>query len=173
MKNYKEKLKNITTFIFDFDGVLSDGRVLVTSNGDQLRVTNAKDGYAMQYAIKQGYKICIISGGYSETMRARFSGFPTMDIFLKVADKTKVFTEYLEKHNIKQEEVAYMGDDIPDYEVMQLAGLKVCPADAVVEIQNTSHYISHCKGGDGCVRDIIEQTLRAQDKWFKEGACIW
>jgi 3-deoxy-D-manno-octulosonate 8-phosphate phosphatase (KDO 8-P phosphatase) len=173
MKNYKEKLKDITTFIFDFDGVLSDGKVLVASNGDQLRVTNAKDGYAIQYAIKCGFRICIISGGYSETMRMRFSGFPAFDIFLKVADKTKVFAEYLENNNINPEQVMYMGDDVPDYDVMQMAGLRACPADAVVEIQHISHYISHKKGGDGCVRDIIEQTLRAQDKWFKEGACIW
>lgn len=173
MKNYKEKLKDITTFIFDFDGVLSDGRVLVTTNGDQLRVTNAKDGYAIQYAIKCGFRICIISGGYSETMRERFSSFPAFDIFLKVSDKTKVFTQYLEQHAINPEQVMYMGDDVPDYEVMQMAGLRACPADAVVEIQHISHYISHKKGGDGCVRDIIEQTLRAQDKWFKEGACVW
>ena len=173
MKNYKEKLKNITTFIFDFDGVLSDGKVLVTTNGDQLRTTNCKDGYALQYAIKQGYRICIISGGYSETMRARFGGFPHIDVFLKVSDKTEVFNEYLKNNNIRPEQVAYMGDDIPDYEVMQLAGLKACPADAAIEIQQTVHYISHLKGGEGCVRDIIEQTLRAQNKWFKEGACIW
>jgi 3-deoxy-D-manno-octulosonate 8-phosphate phosphatase (KDO 8-P phosphatase) len=173
MKNYKEKLKDITTFVFDFDGVLSTGKVIVLPNGDQLRTTNVKDGYAIHYALKQGYRICIISGGYSESMRLRYDGFQQIDIFLKVADKTKVFSEYLEQHNIKAEQVVYMGDDIPDYDVMQLAGLKSCPADAAIEIQEISHYISHCKGGEGCVRDIIEQTLRAQDKWLKEGSCIW
>ena len=173
MKNYKEKLKDISTFIFDFDGVLSDGKVLVTSNGDQLRVTDAKDGYAIQYAIKQGYRVCIISGGYSETMRMRFSGFPFFDIFLKVADKVHAFSQYIENHNINPEHVMYMGDDIPDYEVMQMAGLRACPADASIEIQHISHYISHKNGGNGCVRDIIEQTLRSQDKWFKDGACVW
>lgn len=173
MQNYKEKLKNISTFVFDFDGVLSNGKIIVTSNGDQLRMTDVKDGYAMQYALRKGYKICIISGGYSESMRLRYQGFPQMDIFLNVPDKTKTFTEYLEKNNIQNEQVVYMGDDIPDYEVMQMAGLKTCPSNASIEIQETSHYISHCKGGEGCVRDIIEQTLRCQGRWFKEDACIW
>jgi len=173
MKNYKEKLKHITTFVFDFDGVLSNGKIIVTPNGDQLRMTDVKDGYAMQYALRKGYRVVIISGGYSESMRLRYQGFPQMDIFLNVPDKTKVFTQYLEQHTIPSEQVVYVGDDIPDYEVMQLAGLKVCPADASVEIQETAHYISHCKGGEGCVRDIIEQTLRFQEKWFQDDACIW
>ena len=173
MKNYKEKLKNITTFVFDFDGVLSTGKIIVTPDGDQLRMTDVKDGYAMQYALKQGYRICIISGGYSESMRLRYQGFTQMDISLNVPDKTVVFSKYLEDNDINPKQVVYMGDDIPDYEVMQLAGLKTCPADATIEIQQTSHYISHCKGGEGCVRDIIEQTLRSQNKWFRENACIW
>ena len=173
MKNYKEKLKHITTFVFDFDGVLSNGKIIVMPDGDQLRITDVKDGYAMQYALRQGYRVCIISGGYSESMRLRYQGFPQMDIFLNVPDKTIVFSKYLEDNNIQAEQVIYVGDDIPDYEVMQLAGLKVCPADAAIEIQQTSHYISHCKGGEGCVRDIIEQTLRSQNQWFKENACIW
>jgi len=174
MKNYKEKLRQITTFVFDFDGVLSNGKIMVAPDGDQLRITDVKDGYAMQYALRKGYRICIISGGYSESMRLRYLNFlPQVDVYLKVSDKTKVFTEYIAKHNIKPEHVAYMGDDIPDYEVMQMAGLKTCPSDAAVEIQETSDYISHCKGGDGCVRDIIEQTLRLQDNWFKEDAFVW
>ncbi|MDR0368173.1 MAG: HAD hydrolase family protein, partial [Bacteroidales bacterium] len=143
MKNYKERLKDITTFIFDFDGVLSNGKILVAPNGDQLRMTNAKDGYAIQYAIKQGYNVCIISGGYSESMRARFSEFPAFDIFLKVSDKTKVFAQYMESKNLRPEQVVYMGDDIPDYDAMLMAGLRVCPADAAPEIQHISHYISH------------------------------
>jgi len=173
MKNYKEKLKHITTFVFDFDGVLSNGKIIVAPDGDLLRVTDVKDGYAMQYALRKGYRIGIISGGYSESMRLRYLNFPNMDIYLSVSDKTKVFTEYITKHNICPEHVVYMGDDIPDYEVMQMAGLKTCPSDASIEIRETAHYISHCKGGEGCVRDIIEQTLRCQDNWFKEDACIW
>ncbi|MDR1182261.1 MAG: HAD-IA family hydrolase [Bacteroidales bacterium] len=173
MKNYKEKLKDVTTFVFDFDGVLSAGKVIVMPDGDQLRFTDVKDGYAIQYALKQGYRICIISGGYSESMRLRYQGFSKIDIFLKVSDKIKVLSDYLKQNNIQVEQVVYMGDDIPDYEAMQLAGLKTCPADAAIEIQEISHYISPRKGGEGCVRDIIEQTLRAQNKWFKEGSCIW
>ena len=173
MKNYKEKLKHITTFIFDFDGVLSNGKIIATPAGELLRTTHVKDGYAMQYALQKGYRICIISGGYSESMRLRYLNFPNIDIFLSVSDKTKVFAEYIAKHNILPEQVVYMGDDIPDYDVMQMVGLKTCPADASVEIQETAHYISHLKGGEGCARDIIEQTLRCQDKWFKENACIW
>ena len=173
MKNYKEKLKHITTFVFDFDGVLSTGKIIVMPDGDQLRITDVKDGYAMQYALRQEYRVCIISGGYSESMRLRYQGFSRMDIFLNVPDKTKIFSEYLKKNNISTEQVVYMGDDIPDFEVMQMAGLKTCPADAAIEIRQTAHYISHCKGGEGSVRDIIEQTLRAQNKWFCEGACIW
>jgi 3-deoxy-D-manno-octulosonate 8-phosphate phosphatase (KDO 8-P phosphatase) len=173
MINYKEQLKHITTFVFDFDGVLSTGKILVTPDGDQLRVTDVKDGYAIHYALKQGYRICVISGGYSESMRLRYHDFAQMDVYLKVSDKTTVFADYIAKHGLQSAQVLYMGDDIPDYDVMQLAGLKTCPADAAIEIQHTSHYISHCKGGEGCVRDIIEQTLRSQHKWFKEGACIW
>jgi 3-deoxy-D-manno-octulosonate 8-phosphate phosphatase (KDO 8-P phosphatase) len=173
MKNYKEKLKHITAFVFDFDGVLSNGKVIVTSSGDQLRITNVKDGYAMQYALRMGYRICIISGGYCESMRMRYLNFPNINVYLSVSDKTKTFAEYIAQYGINPEHVAYMGDDIPDFEVMQMVGLKTCPADAAVEIQETAHYISHCQGGEGCVRDIIEQTLRCQGKWFAEGACVW
>jgi len=174
MKNYKEKLKDITTFVFDFDGVLSNGKIIVVPDGDQLRMTDVKDGYAMQYALRRGYRICIISGGYSESMRLRYLHFlPTVTVYLSVSDKKKVFAEYITQHRINPEHVVYMGDDIPDYEVMQMVGLKTCPADASIEIQETAHYISHRKGGDGCVRDIIEQTLRCQGNWFKEDAFIW
>ena len=173
MKNYKEKLAHITTFIFDFDGVLSDGKVLVTSSGDQLRVTDTKDGYAIQYALKQGFNICILSGGYSESMILRYKGFPKMDIFLQCENKIIKFQEYMKEKNLQKENIVYVGDDIPDYEVMQMAGLKACPADAATEILETADYISHRNGGNGCVRDIIEQTLRAQNKWLKDGAFHW
>ena len=173
MKNYKEKLKHITTFVFDFDGVLSNGKVIVMPDGDQLRITDVKDGYAMQYALRKGYRICIISGGYSESMRLRYLDFPNMEIYLKVPNKAKKLAQYLTQHRIDPEHIVYMGDDIPDFEAMQMAGLRTCPSDASVEIQEIAHYISHCKGGEGCVRDIIEQTLRCQDAWFGEDACIW
>lgn len=173
MLSYKEKLKNISTFIFDFDGVLSDGKVWVASNGDQIRNTNVKDGYAIQYALKQGYRVCVISGGYSEGMKKRYNIFEGMDIFLKVSDKVTVYNEYLETNKLKNKEVLFMGDDIPDYEVMKLVGVKACPQDAAIEIQTISDYISSFKGGEGCVRDVIEHTMRLQGNWFRNGASIW
>ena len=173
MANYKEKLTEITTFIFDFDGVLSDGKVWALPSGEQLRATNVKDGYAIQYALKLGYNICIISGGCSDGMRKRYDGFEGMDIFLKVPDIMACFRQYMQEKNLKKEQILYMGDDIPDYYVMQASGLKTCPKDAAVEIQEIADYISPFKGGKGCVRDVIEQTLRCKNQWFNEESHIW
>jgi len=173
MNNYREKLGKITTFIFDFDGVLSDGKIWVLPDGEQMRATNVKDGYAMQYALRKGYRIAIISGGVGESMRLRYQSFKGLEIFLKVHNKVECFQSYIEKHNITPEEVLYVGDDIPDYELMKLCGLKCCPADACTEIKELAEYISYAQGGYGCVRDVIEQTLRAQNRWMEEDACIW
>jgi 3-deoxy-D-manno-octulosonate 8-phosphate phosphatase (KDO 8-P phosphatase) len=173
MDNYRKKLHQITTFILDFDGVLSDGKVLVTGEGDQLRSTDVKDGYALNYALKQGYRIAVISGGYSDSMRLRYAKFNGMDFFLGVSNKVEVFRKYLHENQLMAEETLYIGDDIPDYDVMNLCGLKCCPSDACQEIKDTVDYISHKEGGRGCVRDIIEQVMKAQGKWFNEGACIW
>lgn len=173
MTDYRDKLKNITTFIFDFDGVLSDGKIWVLPDGDQLRATGVKDGYALQYALRKGYRVAVISGGYSESMRLRYKNFPGMEIFLQVRNKVKVYHEYLDKYGLSRDEVMMMGDDIPDYEIMQLSGLKCCPADAAEEIKAIADYVSVKKGGDGAARDIIEQTLKAQDRWFEKDACIW
>ena len=173
MQNYREKLQIITTFIFDFDGVLSDGKIWVLSDGEQMRATNVKDGYAMQYALRKGYRIAIISGGIGESMRLRYQNFQGMEIFLKVSDKVQVFKNYIEKNKISPDEVLYMGDDIPDYELMKICGLKCCPADACTEIKDIAEYISYANGGNGAVRDVIEQTLRAQNRWMEADACIW
>lgn len=173
MINYKEKLKHITTFIFDFDGVLSDGKIWVGDDGEQIRNTNVKDGYAIQYALKHGYNVCVISGGYSEGMRKRYDVFEGMEVFLKASNKVEVYNEYVKSKNISSQEVLFMGDDIPDYEVMQLVGVKACPYDAAIEIQEIADYISGFKGGEGCVRDVIEHTMRLQGKWFKQDAVIW
>ncbi len=173
MQDYKDKLKNITTFIFDFDGVLSDGKIWVLPDGDQLRATGVKDGYALQYALRKGYRVAVISGGYSESMRLRYKNFSGMEIFLQVRNKVKVYNEYLDKYGLSREEVMMMGDDIPDYEIMQLSGLKCCPADAAEEIKAIADYVSVKKGGDGAARDVIEQTLKAQGRWFEKDACIW
>jgi 3-deoxy-D-manno-octulosonate 8-phosphate phosphatase (KDO 8-P phosphatase) len=173
MHNYREKLQKITTFIFAFDGVLSDGKVWVLPDGEQIRATNVKDGYAMQYALRKGYRVAIISGGIGESMRLRYQRFKGIEIFLEVSNKVAVFQEYIKKNNLNPEEVLYMGDDIPDYELMNICGLKCCPADACTEIKEIAEYISYANGGYGCVRDVIEQTLRAQNKWMEADACIW
>lgn len=171
--DYKEKLKNINTFIFDFDGVLSDGMVYVQSDGELVRGTNVKDGYALQYALRKGYHIAVISGGYAESMKLRYRDFPGMEMYLKVKDKVEMFHSYLAEHGVQPDQVLVMGDDIPDYKMMQLAGVKCCPADAADEIRLIADYISDRPGGKGAVRDIIEQVLRLHGKWFDEDACLW
>jgi len=173
MSNYKEKLLKVNTFIFDYDGVLSDGSVILTSDGDALRTANVKDGYAMQLAIKKNYRIAIISGGYSESMKRRFESLKIEDVFLSVDKKIDVYNLYLETHNLKPENVLFMGDDIPDYEIMLKAGVPTCPSDAVEEIKRVATYISHQSGGHGCVRDIIEQVLKVQGKWMNDDAYHW
>jgi 3-deoxy-D-manno-octulosonate 8-phosphate phosphatase (KDO 8-P phosphatase) len=173
MGNYKEKLKNITTLIFDYDGVLSDGTVMILGNGEHIRSGHVKDGYAIHHAMKKNMRIAIISGGYSESMEVRCRSLGIQDTFLGVSDKTKTFNQYLHDHNLSAGEVLYMGDDIPDYPVMKMCGLAVCPSDAAEEIKAISAYISPFNGGKGCVRDIIEQVLKVQDKWMDQDAHIW
>lgn len=173
MSNYKEKLLKVNTFIFDYDGVLSDGQVILTSDGDALRSANVKDGYAMQLAVKKNYRIAIISGGYSESMKHRFDSLHIEDVFLGVDKKIDVYNQYLKDHKLEKENVLFMGDDIPDYEIMLAAGVPTCPSDAVEEIKRIATYISHQPGGRGCVRDIIEQVLKVQGKWMNDDAYHW
>lgn len=173
MSNYKEKLLQVNTLIFDYDGVLTDGTVIITTEGDALRSANVKDGYALQLAVKKNYRIAIISGGYSPSMKMRLESLGIKDIFLGVDKKIDVFRTYLKEHNLASEHVLYMGDDIPDYEIMCEVGVPVCPADAAEEIKKTATYISHQPGGKGCVRDIIEQVLKVQEKWMNDDAYHW
>ncbi len=173
MSNYKEDLKNIKTLIFDYDGVLTDGVVLITNTGDQLRTGHVKDGYALQLAVKSGLRIVVISGGFSESVKHRCAALNLTDVFLGIENKLVAFNEYIEKHQIDPKEVLYMGDDIPDFEVMKRVGVAVCPADAAQEIKSISRYISHFEGGKGCVRDIIEQVLKIQGKWMNGNAYHW
>ena len=170
---FKEKLLKITTFIFDFDGVLSDGKILILPDGDQLRSTNAKDGYAIQYALRKGYNVAIISGGYSETMRLRYKSFPNIDIYLKVPDKVAKLEEYMAEKSLTSEQLLIMGDDIPDIKMMKMAALKCAPADAAEEVKAISDYVSFQNGGNGAVRDVIEQTLKMQNRWLEDDACLW
>ena len=160
MSNYKERLQKINTFVFDYDGVLTDGTVILMSNGEALRTANVKDGYALQLAMKKGYRIAIISGAYSESVRKRFESLKVSDVFLGIEKKIEVFVNYLAKHEIAAEQVLFMGDP-------------TCPADAAEEIKSLATYISHHSGGHGCVRDVIEQVLKIQGKWMNDDACHW
>ncbi len=164
-KSYKEIMNEITTFIFDVDGVLTDGTVNVSETGEMLRTMHIRDGFAMKAAIESGYNVWIISGGNNAGVRIRFQNLGILEIHLASPDKVVTYNSLLEKHQIKSENVLYMGDDIPDYHVMKLVGLPTCPQDAVPEIKSISNYISHVNGGKGAVRDVIEQVMKVQEKW--------
>jgi len=164
-KNYKELLREIKAFIFDVDGVLTDGRLLISESGELLRTMNAKDGYALKTALNQGYLICIITGGNNKGVKSRLEGLGVADIFLNAHDKMVQLEEYMNKHGLKPGEVLYMGDDMPDVPALEYAGLAACPQDAVPEVKAVCNYISHKNGGDACVRDVIEQVLKVQGKW--------
>lgn len=164
-KSYKEYLKQITTFIFDVDGVLTDGTVTIMSSGEMLRKMNIKDGYALKTAIDKGYNVCIISGGSNEGVRNRLKGLGVKDIYLGAHQKINPYQEYINTNNLNAKNIIYMGDDIPDVPVMKQVILPCCPQDAAYEVKEISKYISHKNGGKGAVRDIIEQVLKVQGKW--------
>lgn len=172
MISYKEKLAKITTFIFDVDGVLTTGEVILT-DGKVIRTMHSKDGYALQYAIKMGFQILIITGGNSVDVKERLLGLGVNEVFLSSHTKTVTYEKCKEKYGFTDEQVLYMGDDIPDFHVMQQVGVATCPQDAAIEIKNISDYQSPIFGGKGCVRDVIEQTMRVQDKWFTQESFVW
>lgn len=163
--NFKTALTHISTMMFDIDGVFTDGHVLVLDNGEMVRNMYGKDGYALHLAIKKGYRIVVISGGNNIAVRAALKRAGVQDIFINVHDKLDCFNNYLNENNLNRNEVLYMGDDLPDYHVMKAAGLAVCPNDSAPEIKNICPYVSPYKGGQGCVRDVIEQVLRVQGNW--------
>ena len=163
--SYKKKLNHITTFIFDIDGVLTDGTVHITGTGDLMRTMHTKDGFAIKTALKKGYKIAIISGARDSNVITRLTYLGIKDIFIGVDDKLPVFEEFLKKYDLSPAEILYMGDDIPDIALLQKVGLSAAPRDAVQEVLQIVDYISHKKGGKTCVRDVIEQVLRVQGKW--------
>jgi len=163
--SYKQLLPNISTFIFDVDGVLTNGMLTIMPDGELVRHMNVKDGYAMKTALNKGFRVCIISGGTNQAVKSRLAALGISDIYLGAHNKIVQYLEIVEKYNLKPEQILYMGDDIPDVPVMQKVGLASCPNDAVPEVQQTAKYISNYKGGTGCVRDVIEQVLKVQGKW--------
>lgn len=166
MINYD--LKKIKALMFDVDGVLSCGAISLGNDGEPKRTVNIKDGYALQLAVKRGMEMAIITGAKTEAIGLRYYRLGIREVWLNCSVKKDIYKNLLDKLNLKAEEVMFMGDDIPDYEVMCVCGLPCCPADAAIEIKEISTYISPYKGGEGCVRDVVEQILRAQKKWVMD-----
>jgi 3-deoxy-D-manno-octulosonate 8-phosphate phosphatase (KDO 8-P phosphatase) len=164
--NLLTQFKSVTTFVFDIDGVLTDGTVLLLENGLQARQMHVRDGLALQMALKGGYRVIIISGAYSEPVLQRLKYLGLDEIFLSVKDKLGFLKKYQAEHGLSWNEILFMGDDLPDIPVLKEAGLPCCPADAAMEVRNTSLYISPIKGGHGCVRDVIEKVLKLNGKWY-------
>lgn len=163
--NLLELFAPIRTFVFDVDGVLTDGNLMLTEDGHMLRSMNIKDGYAMQLAVKKGYKVWIISGGKSEGVRLRLNKLGIQEVHIGIESKKEFLHEIAVSSQTTYESVLYMGDDIPDYAAMQVCGLPCCPADAVPEIKQVAKYISPLAGGRGCVRDVIEKVLKLNGDW--------
>jgi len=173
MNNYKEKLVRIRGFVFDIDGVLSLQTISLTRSGIPNRTINLRDGYAIQLAVKKGYKIGVISGVNPKGYLKRLKQLGVTDVYFNSRSKAVHFREFLKKNGLDASEVVYMGDDIPDCEVMKAAGVPVCPSDADSEIKELAVYISDKRGGEGCVRDIIEQVMRLHNKWMDSDAFSW
>lgn len=167
-------LTKIKGFVFDVDGVLSPACIPLGHDGLPQRMVNIKDGYAIQLAVKHGYKFAIITGGTCNAIKLRFEGLGIRDIYMGSAMKIDILKEWLSKNDLTPDQIAYAGDDIPDYNCMQLAGLSVAPRDAAIDIKNIATYIAPCNGGEGIARDIIEETMKAQGQWMNnEKAFGW
>ncbi len=173
MTNFKEELARVKAFVFDIDGVLSTQTIALNAFGVPNRTVNLRDGYALQLAVKKGYHIAIISGSKSKEYLKRLKLLGINEVYLNSRSKLTDFKLFLSRNGLDRAEVLFMGDDIPDYEVMKEAGIAVCPADADSEIKQVSSYVSDKKGGEGCARDIIEQVMRLHDKWMDTDAFSW
>lgn len=168
MANFKEELESVEAIVFDVDGVFTDGGIIPLVNGDFIRQYNAKDGYSVAYAVRHGVRIIIISGGRGATLESRFKHLGIKEAYLDVADKVSLLRSIVERDGLNREKIIYMGDDIPDLECMRYVGIPVCPADAATEVIEVSRYVSRYCGGKGCVRDVMEQVLRAKGLWAKD-----
>lgn len=165
--SYLDHFKSIKAFVFDVDGVLTDGKVTLLPDGGQMRTMHSKDGYALHMAIKQGFQVAIITGGNSEQVRSRMQQLGIYNLYMACSHKDEAMEDFLMIHNIDSEHVMYMGDDVPDIAALRMVGLPACPADAGYEVKSISKFISKRRGGDGCVRDIIEQVMKTQGKWYE------
>jgi 3-deoxy-D-manno-octulosonate 8-phosphate phosphatase (KDO 8-P phosphatase) len=159
------KFSKIDTFIFDVDGVFTDGNILVTESGEMLRTMSTKDGQAIRFALDKGYKVIIITKGFSEGVRKRFEFLGVTAVYDRLKEKTAAFHDAVTKYSLTTDKILYMGDDLPDLVLLRLAGLSACPSDAVNEVLEESEFISAYKGGDGCVRDVVEKVMRCQNTW--------
>jgi 3-deoxy-D-manno-octulosonate 8-phosphate phosphatase (KDO 8-P phosphatase) len=164
-QNFKEKLPNVKIMIFDVDGVFTDGSLTLLENGEQVRTFNIKDGYAIQQAVKSGLQVAVITGARSMAVKDRLNYLGVSQVYLGAHNKIECYEELKYMHNFNDSEALYMGDDIPDLEIMKKVGLPTAPKDAVIEILNEAIYVSHYAGGKGCVRDIVEQVLRSKNLW--------
>lgn len=168
MPFFKEELKEVKAFVFDVDGVLSSDTSALNEDGDPVRTANVKDGFAIRTALKAGYPVAIITGGYIERVKLRYRKLGVTFYYEKANDKVECLNDFLNKTAIKKENILFMGDDLVDFLIMKEVGVPTCPKDAVHEIKEISKYISDKKGGEGCVRDVIEQALKAQGKWYSD-----
>lgn len=173
MSSYKSLLNQVKAFAFDVDGVFTDGQVYLFPKEDFIRAVNIKDGYAIQHCIKSGFPVAIISGGKSDEVAKRFQKLGVTDIYLGASSKFELYEDFRMKYQLEHSDVLFMGDDIPDYEIMKKVGVPTCPADAAYEIKEIAAYISDKAGGKGCVRDVVEQVLRLQNKWMDKNAFQW
>ncbi|MAZ55991.1 MAG: 3-deoxy-D-manno-octulosonate 8-phosphate phosphatase [Flavobacteriales bacterium] len=167
--DYKNKLIKIKAIVLDVDGVLTNGGLIIYPDGKFLRQMNAKDGYAIKNALNKGYIIAVITGGREQNVKDRLTHLGVNEVFLNAHNKLPILKDFIKKYTLQKEEVLYMGDDIPDLEILKYVGVSCCPRDAVQEVKDVCNYISNKKGGEGCVRDVIEQTLKVTDKWDLNG----
>lgn len=167
--NHLERFRDIKTFIFDVDGVLTDNQVLVLEDGQLLRKMSIRDGYAIRRAVDAGYRVCIITGGRSEGVRMRLQTLGVTDIYTDYQDKAEAYAEIVENYSLNEDNILYMGDDLPDYPVMRKVGLPTCPANAAPELMEIAKYVSPYRGGEGCARDVIEKVMRLQGSWSAGG----
>ena len=171
--NYKELFKNITTVVLDVDGVLTNGEIILMPGAEPVRKMHSKDGYALQLAVRNGFRLAVITGGSSPEVKHRLQTAGIQDIYMRASNKMEAYEDLKMCYDLKDEEILYMGDDLPDYDVMARVGLACAPQDAAPEIKAIAHYTSPVKGGEGCVRDVLEQLLKIHSKWGRETDRTW